>query len=473
VKCAFQDDLESEQPVVLIYEESPELSDIIALSLLNHGFEPVRVKTKSALMRTLDRRPADAIVLGPSAIAPGHSFEVARQIRDFAGSIPLILVVPDSSEDLAIAALKAGMNEYVKYPFCSGELVVAVRNCLNLQESQANGRLLSDGGLGIIIGDSPVMQEIRSRIVRVASSDSNVLITGETGTGKELLAQVLRNQSSRRSQPFVAINCAAIPDSLLESELFGYTKGAFTGADSSREGKLQAADKGTIFLDEIGDMSSYGQAKILRMTENKEVQRLGSTRGIPIDVRIIAATNQDLEQLARENKFRRDLYFRLNVARIHLPPLRERKEDLLPLIEHYIRYFNQHFGKRVHRLSGDALNCFFCYDWPGNVRELKNLLESIFVEGPSPEVSVAELPPQFRRQMMEMKSVPGNERERLLWALSLTNWNKSKAADKLSWSRMTLYRKMARYNIVPSGQLATAMKAEPVVATGEEMPAHK
>ncbi|HEX3094218.1 MAG TPA: sigma-54 dependent transcriptional regulator, partial [Candidatus Angelobacter sp.] len=436
-----------------------QFSDIIAESLFGQGLDVVLTKTQHALMRMLDRCAADAIVLGPSAITPGHSFEVAQQIRDFAGSIPLILVVPDSSEDLAIAALKAGMSEYVKYPFCPGELAIAVRHCLNLQQSQANGSL-SDGGLGVIIGDSPVMQEIRGRIMRVACSDSNVLITGETGTGKELLAQVLRDRSSRRNQPFIAINCAAIPDSLLESELFGYAKGAFTGADASHGGKLQAADKGTVFLDEIGDMSAYGQAKILRMVESKEVQRLGSNRGIPIDVRIIAATNQDLEQLARENKFRRDLYFRLNVARVHLPPLRERKEDLPALIEHYIRHFNQRFGQKVRYLSAEALNCFLCYDWPGNVRELKNLLESIFVEGPSQNVSVAELPPQFCRQMMEMKSVSGNERERLLWALSATNWNKSKAADKLSWSRMTLYRKMARYNIVPSVQLATAIETE-------------
>ena len=433
---------------------------MIAASLLGQGFELVPVKTTSHLMRTLDRRAADAVVLGPSVISPGHGFEVARQIREFAGPIPLILVVPNSSEELAIAALKAGINEYVRYPFSAGELAAAVCNCLDQQNRADAQPGTADGGFGVIIGNSPVMQEIRGRLARIASSNSNVLITGETGTGKELLAQALRGSSSRRNQPFIAINCAAIPDSLLESELFGYSKGAFTGADSSREGKLQAAHKGMVFLDEIGDMSAYGQAKILRMIESKEIQRLGSNHGIPIDVRIIAATNQDLEQLARENKFRRDLYFRLNVARIHLPPLRERKEDLLTLIEHYIRYFNQRFRQKVRRLSEEAMNCFLCHDWPGNVRELKNTLESIFVEGPSQDVSVVELPLQFRRQMMEIKSVPGNERERLLWALSLTNWNKSKAAEKLSWSRMTLYRKMARYNIVPSVQLATAIETE-------------
>ena len=229
--------------------------------------------------------------------------------------------------------------------------------------------------------------------------------------------------------------------------MFGHAKGAFTGADSNSEGRLKAADKGTVFLDEIGDMSAYAQAKILRMLESKEIQRLGCSRGIPVDVRVIAATNQDLEQLSRENKFRKDLYFRLNVSRIHLPPLRERKEDLLSLIDSYIGRFNRRFGRNVQGMTDEALDCLLAYDWPGNVRELKNLLESIFVEVTSQEISLADLPLQLRLRCDELKSLAGNERERMLWALSSTNWNKSKAADKLNWSRMTLYRKMARYNI--------------------------
>jgi len=295
------------------------------------------------------------------------------------------------------------------------------------------------------------MCDIRGRIPRIAASDSNVLITGETGTGKELLAQVVKDQSPRRDQPFIAINCAAIPDALLESELFGYSKGAFTGADGSRDGKLKAADRGTVFLDEIGDMSAYGQAKILRMIDTKEIQKLGSAHGTRLDVRIIAATNHDLEQLARESKFRSDLFFRLNVARIHLPPLRDRKQDLLSLIQYYISFFNHRFGLKVRHITEDALECLHDYDWPGNVRELKHLLESVFVEGPRQDISLTDLPLQFRRRAMELKSASEDERARLMWALSATDWNKSKAAAKLSWSRMTLYRKMARYNIMRAG----------------------
>jgi transcriptional regulator with PAS, ATPase and Fis domain len=335
----------------------------------------------------------------------------------------------------------------VKYPFAAGELGLALNRCLgsadNLTELEPAGGFPLEG----IIGESATMREIRSRVSRVATSDSNVLITGETGTGKELLAEAVHRKSSRRLKPLVAINCAAIPDTLLESELFGYAKGSFTGADSHNEGRLKAADQGTVFLDEIGDMTAYAQAKILRMLESKEIQRLGCNRGIPLDVRVIAATNQDLEQLSKENKFRKDLYFRLNVARIHLPPLRERREDLLSLVDYYLGRFNRRFGRKVRGLTEEAMECLLAYDWPGNVRELKNLLESIFVEVSAQEISLADLPMHLRLRCDELKSLAGNERERLLWALSAMNWNKSRAADKLNWSRMTLYRKMARYNI--------------------------
>jgi transcriptional regulator with PAS, ATPase and Fis domain len=195
-------------------------------------------------------------------------------------------------------------------------------------------------------------------------------------------------------------------------------------------------------------MSAYSQAKILRVIENKEIQRLGCSRGIPVNIRVVAATNQDLDQLSRENKFRRDLFFRLNVTRIHLPPLRERKEDLPSLIEHYVDEFSRQFHSKVHRVTDEALDCMFCYDWPGNIRELRNLLESIFGEDPRTDISLRDLPSNFRMRCAELKSLPEDERGRLLWALAATNWNKSKAAEKLQWSRMTLYRKMERYKIL-------------------------
>jgi DNA-binding NtrC family response regulator len=432
------------QPSLLVFEGATVLRDVIAESMLRHGFEVTRVFEKAVLTRLLRDRQADLVILGQSVVDPGNVLELAQDIRQFCRTIPLLLITSHSSEELAIAALRAGINEYIKHPFDLDELVDAVRRCLTQTSGEPPLPLAGTGG---IIGESAPMREMRARLAKMASTDSNILVTGETGTGKELVAELLHRSSRRRHKPFLTINCAAIPDSLVESELFGYEKGAFTGAQSRKEGKLKAADGGTVFLDEIGDMSGYGQAKILRMIEAKEVQRLGREGGISVDVRFIAATNQDLEQLVRQEKFRRDLFFRINVARIHIPPLRERKEDLFLLVDYYIRYFNSRFGLNVRRLSDEALDCFFAHDWPGNIRELKNLLEAIFVDLPSGDVSTAQLPPHFSRGWAEMKPAPPDERERLLSALSATNWNKSKAADKLQWSRMTLYRKMARYNI--------------------------
>lgn len=440
-----------DQSAIFIFEPAPSIRDAISAALLGCGFDVVRVAEKNLLIRLLDSRAANAVVLGPSTVNSTQPFDLAYKIREFTGAVPLIAVVANSCEELVIAAMQARINAYVKYPLSRDELRGAVIRCIHSESSPSPVQRPEDGPVGGIIGDSPAMRDIRGRIPRIAASDSNVLLTGETGTGKELLAQFVRDQSPRRDQPFIAINCAAIPDSLLESELFGYAKGAFTGADGNRDGKLKAADGGTVFLDEIGDMSCYGQAKILRMIETREIQRLGSTRGTRVDVRIIAATNHDLDQLAHENKFRSDLFFRLNVARIHLPPLRERKEDLISLIQYYISHFNHRFGRKIRRITEEALECLYDYDWPGNVRELKHLLESVFVEGPQQDISLADLPLQFRRRALELRSVSGDERARLMWALSTTDWNKSKAAAKLSWSRMTLYRKMARYNIMRAG----------------------
>jgi DNA-binding NtrC family response regulator len=441
------------QRAVFIFERTAALRETLRELLLHCGHELSFASEKGGLLRLLESRHPDLVILGPSSVGPGNRLELAGEIHELRGTLQILLIVSNSSEELAIAALQAGVREYVKHPFAAGELLGAVNRCLGpvKEPLELPQRSMEEVSLEGIVGESFVMQEIRGRIARVASSDSNVLITGETGTGKELLAEAVHGKSPRRHKPLIAINCAAIPDSLLESELFGYAKGAFTGADSNSEGRLKAADKGTVFLDEIGDMSAYGQAKILRLIESKEIQRLGCNRGIPLDVRVIAATNQDLEQLSKENKFRKDLFFRLNVARIHLPPLRERKEDLLYLIDYYIGRFNRRFGRNVRGLSEEALDCLLAYDWPGNVRELKNLLESIFVEGSTQDISLADLPLQLRLRCNELKSLAGNERERLLWALSATNWNKSKAADKLHWSRMTLYRKMARYNISRAG----------------------
>jgi DNA-binding NtrC family response regulator len=299
-----------------------------------------------------------------------------------------------------------------------------------------------------IVGNSLSMWKVKTYMRKVALTDSHVLITGETGSGKELAARYIHDHSPRHGKSFVAINCAALPDGLLESELFGYERGAFTGAVTAYAGKLKLADGGTVLFDEIGDMSLYAQAKILRVIETKEVYPLGGRRGVPLDIRIIAATNRDLERQVLKNDFRQDLYYRLDVARLRLPPLRERKDDIPLLIDHYVQTFTRRFGRNIAGFSEEAMELLQSYDWPGNVRELQNFIERIFIDPPREKIAVSDLP-EFMRTCSHSgprKTLP-EEREILLYTLSQTNWNKSKAAERLHWSRMTLYRKIAKYHI--------------------------
>jgi transcriptional regulator with PAS, ATPase and Fis domain len=298
-----------------------------------------------------------------------------------------------------------------------------------------------------MIGASSEIEEIKAYLTKAASTESNVLITGETGTGKELAAELIHIKSKRHQNPFVCINCAAIPDELFESELFGYERGAFTGAHGFNQGKLKMAEGGTVFLDEIGEMSPYMQAKILRAIESKTIQRLGGKGNVSLNVRFIAATNQDLEAGVTDGKFRKDLFFRLNVVRVHLPPLRERKEDIPSLLHYYLQEWNSRTGTQVEGFSDEALESLLRYDWPGNIRELRNLLEAVFVSPPLQWISFNDFPKPFRRHLGNDQGKGEDECDRLLVALSSTNWNRSEAARKLQWSRMTLYRKMAKYHV--------------------------
>ncbi len=430
--------------------------------LLRDGFAVIESSEKTDLLRSFRQQSScDLLIINSSLEAAGDGVEVAEQIRLWDRRVPLILLATPSSEELAIAALRAGVTDYFKPPFSWGEVALRVRHCLAHRlppqcltpaaptagsTQPTTGSSLRGGKW--MIGESSVMQEIRAYIGKVAATDSNLLITGETGTGKELVAALIHHNSPRWDKPFVCIDCTAIPDSLFESELFGYERGAFTGAHTLKEGKLELADGGTVFFDEIGDMNLYAQAKLLRAIENKEVSHLGGKGSISLDIRIIAATNQNLERLMAEERFRTDLYFRLNVASLSLPPLKERKEDLAALCDYYIGEMNRRFGRAVEGFTTEAFTFLLGYDWPGNVRELRNLIEASFVDLPAQQIAFIDLPQQFRRRLREAVGLSQGERERLLSALFSTHWNMSKAAQKLHWSRMTLYRKMERYRIV-------------------------
>jgi DNA-binding NtrC family response regulator len=391
---------------------------------------------------------ACVFLLGNTHSDPSSAIHTIRRLHAMRPGVPVLLIAFVSSENLAIAALKEGAADYFSPPVDLSRVAeVACRIAFNpvpIEERTASA-CVPDRGLRPIIGESAVMKSVRAWLLRVAQRDCNTLILGETGTGKDLIAEAVHANSPRRKKPFVSVNCAAIPDTLLESELFGYERGAFTGANSTTLGKIQQAHEGTIFFDEIGELTPSAQAKVLRVMESKQIQRLGGKANIPVNVRIVAATNQDLPRLVSEQRFRKDLYFRLNVAKILLPSLRERREDIRPLLEHFLQFYNRQTGASVEGFTEEATEWLVGYDWPGNVRELKNSVESVFIDPPHPRIDLCHL--CMSSHGLQLFEGFAGERDQLLDALKSTHWNKSRAAEKLQWSRMKIYRKMTKYKI--------------------------
>jgi DNA-binding NtrC family response regulator len=381
-----------------------------------------------------------------------NGLNTIKLIRKIRPAVPIILIAKNSTESLAIKAIKAGVSDYLKYPFENDDLLLSIRQHIPSKTPDAAiGQQADDAhhnsGQSMVC-TSRQMVELKAYLSKLAATDCTVLITGETGTGKELAAERIHRQSCRHPAPFVCVNCAALPENLVESELFGYEKGAFTGAVESKIGKFGQADGGTLFLDEIGDMSPFAQAKLLRTIEGKQVCPIGGQKPQSLDMRIIAATNQDLKALIAENKFRQDLYYRLNVALVHLPPLRQRREDIPALVDHAILKLNRSFNRNVKHVTGRAMETLSQYPWPGNVRELLNALESSYVNLTGDQIDQADLPRHLTHPLDPHEEHCLGERTRIVSALMETTWNKSAAAQKLNWSRMTLYRKMRRYNIV-------------------------
>jgi DNA-binding NtrC family response regulator len=413
--------------------------------LICEGFNPPRFRvvqgsTGTNVLDIMRETRPRLIVLGVSGSDGEDGLEQVRRIRTVSHDLPIVIISRKSSEARATAAFRAGVDDYFKEPFAQEQLLKRIDDLLQIPPTRAAPPLM--------IGESAVMRATRGYLLRAAATESTVLITGETGTGKELAAKLIHGHSARAGRPMIAVNCAALPESLAESELFGYARGAFTGALEAHPGKFAQAHHSTIFLDEIGDMTPYIQAKILHAIEEKVIYPLGCKKPQALDVRVVAATNRDLEQLVEAHRFRSDLYYRLNIARVHLPPLRERREDIPALVRHGIDGLNQRFRREVKGLAADAMAFLETYAWPGNVRELLNLLESIYINRPGDEITYEDLPRRFREQAARRQDGPeSQERQVIVTALAQTNWNKSRAARRLNWSRMTLYRKMARLKI--------------------------
>jgi DNA-binding NtrC family response regulator len=441
---------------ILLAIQTPDLAEQVKGMLTQHNVKVFadfsNLSTTIEYIHTIH----PCLLILESSCNNSDTLELALRVRLEDRRFPIILVTTNGSEALAISALRYGLKDYFTHPFLPHEFNAAVNRCIANYRFQPAGiktqslapRISSEQQF---IGESFLMYKVKAYLQKLALVGSHVLITGETGTGKELTAQYIHQHSARYSKPFMAINCAAIPDGLLESELFGYEKGAFTGANSAYAGKLKLTDGGTVFFDEIGDMSSYAQAKILRVIESREVYPLGAKRSVPLDIRVIAATNCDLENMVLKKYFRQDLYFRLNVARVQLPPLRDRKEDIECLVKHYLQVFNALFKREISGFTEDAWELLLNHDWPGNIRELKNFLEVIYIDPPSNhQITIKDLPDLIGSSHQQEDSATSAERDLLFSTLCSVHWNKSKAAEKLHWSRMTLYRKMAKYHITDS-----------------------
>ena len=428
--------------IVIADDESARRAVLCAALARSRNVRDVRVGELLEVCHS--SRPA-AVVVGTDAAGASCAFAAIEAALRVDASLPVILLMQGGSEMLAASAFRIGVKDYLPFPVDTDHILGSLARCV----VQPQPRVGRSPGRSPLIGSSPQMTSVLDYLTHVAAGDSNVLITGETGTGKELAAAFVHQHSARRLRPFVPVVCAAIPDALFESELFGYEKGAFTGATAARAGLLQSAHGGTVFLDEVGDVGPAAQAKMLRAIESREVYRLGGRGPVALDVRLVAATNRDLERAVDEGTFRKDLYFRLNVARVHLPPLRERRSDIGQILDHCLREFNARMQRDVE-VSSEVRQALDAYDWPGNVRELKNLVETLFVGPRRGPVRLADLPDQFRNRLQGYCRLGDTERRALLDALFASRWNKSRAAQILHCSRMTLYRRMAKYSVIAS-----------------------
>jgi DNA-binding NtrC family response regulator len=392
--------------------------------------------------------------------------EILKSVKQKDPSVGVILITAFGSVESAVEAMKLGADDYIGKPIDIYELrkrvsALVEKRRLSKEVNLLKSRLDKRFGFENIVAHSPAMKELLERVRIVANTRATVLIVGESGTGKELIANAIHQNSDRKNKPFLPINCAAIPSNLVESELFGYEKGAFTGAEKIHPGRFEQADGGTLFLDEIAELPLELQAKLLRVLEEKVVYRVGGTKGIPVDVRIVAATHRDLQEKVREQKFREDLYFRLKVVELKIPPLRERKSDIPFLFNHFLNEFCKEHKKEISSVSKELLDFCENYKWQGNVRELKNLVERMVIFSSKETLSLEDLPPEMRKEIPSLGLENSNgsknlpyldlsllEKEAILKALEETAGNKTQAAKLLGIGLRTLHRKLSEYNIV-------------------------
>ncbi|MHC4184228.1 MAG: sigma-54-dependent transcriptional regulator [Planctomycetota bacterium] len=448
----------SNHKTILIADDDENLRKIIEYNLSNKGYRVLLASNGEEALNIFKNEDVD-IAVTDIKMEKIDGMELLGKIKKLKSNALVIMITAHGSIETAVKAMKLGAHDYITKPFDRDELQIVIEKALNLQSLMVeNIRLrqeLTDRfSLNNVIGVSSKMKNIYDLVARVAKSDSTVLLQGESGTGKELIARAIHFNSSRAEKPFVTINCSAIPENLLESELFGYVKGAFTGAAKDKQGKFEAANEGTIFLDEIGDMHKDLQAKLLRVLQEKSIDKVGATQTIHVDVRVIAATNIMLETAVKEGKFREDLYYRISVIPILLPPLRERKDDIPLLTQH----FTDKRGGKGCKILPEVLDIFDRYNWPGNVRELENIIErALVLRKEDNTISPEDIPDYIRTKQCSGSmslEIPDDgikleevEKGLIINALNKARQNQTRAAELLGISRQTLIYRMQKYDI--------------------------
>jgi DNA-binding NtrC family response regulator len=455
----------SAQPSILVVDDESGILDALRILLRGEGFDVVTAQGGKAGLEQLKASAPD-IVLTDIKMPGVSGSDVLSAVREQDPETPVILMTAQASLQSAIQAVNQGAFYYIQKPFSNDDLLAICRRAVEQRRLKAENKQLKQeirrrerSGLVKPLGKSKVFQDVLRLAEQVAPTESTVLIRGESGTGKEVIARFLHELSARSEGPFLSLNCGALPESLLESELFGHVKGSFTGAVRDKQGLFAAARGGTFFLDEIGEMSPATQVKLLRVLQEREAIPVGGTEAIPVDVRVVAATNRDLEEDIRRGRFRSDLYYRLNVIAIYLPPLRDRRDDIPIFVEAFLKKIAQTHGEPLKRLGDATIQAILAYDWPGNVRELENALERAVVLTKGEAIDGSAMPDKLTERRAEPlvsershanPTLDVIERAYITWVLHSEGGNKTRAAEVLGIDPSTLYRKLSRYEGAPN-----------------------
>jgi two-component system, NtrC family, nitrogen regulation response regulator NtrX len=445
---------------ILVVDDEPAIQTALRGVLEDEGYRVSTVGSGDDALRLVTEDSPDVVFLD-IWMPKKDGLDTLADLKRARPEAPVIMISGHGTIDTAVKATRLGAYDFIEKPLSLEKMLVTVTRALEHTRLERENASLKER-LDVrtdIIGDSEVMRTLREQIATAAPTSGRVLIQGENGSGKELVARAIHALSSRREQPFIEVNCAAIPEELIESELFGHEKGSFTGAVARRRGKFEAADGGTLFLDEIGDMSLKTQAKVLRALEEQVVERVGGREPLKVDVRVIAASNRNLETLIGQGQFREDLFYRLAVIPIEVPPLRARRDDIPPLVDHFLALFCVENGKRLKTLAAEALAYFLAYDWPGNIRELRNMVERLVIMTGADTIGPDDLPAPLRPKDATAVGVDGQrslkdardsfERAYILAELRAHDWNMTRTAERLGIERSHLYRKIKTYGITP------------------------